>query len=77
MRTATRLGVAPERCLVVEDSPAGIASAHAAGMTVVGVRTENGPPLSLDAAARIIDSLSDFDLSWVGSGEREGAGTGV
>jgi HAD superfamily hydrolase (TIGR01509 family) len=33
---AARLGVAPGRCLVVEDSVAGVTAARAAGMTVIG-----------------------------------------
>lgn len=36
---ADRLGVAPERCIVVEDAPAGIAAGRAAGMTVWAVTT--------------------------------------
>ena len=34
---AERLGIAPDRCLVLEDHPDGIASATAAGMTVIDV----------------------------------------
>ncbi|MFG1643963.1 HAD family hydrolase [Amycolatopsis sp. NPDC049252] len=34
---ARRLGVAPDRCLAVEDSGSGIRSAHAAGMTVLAI----------------------------------------
>jgi len=36
---ARRTGVAPERCVVVEDSPAGVASGKSAGMRVVAVTT--------------------------------------
>jgi HAD superfamily hydrolase (TIGR01509 family) len=34
---AHRLGVAPARCVAVEDSTSGIRSAHAAGMTVLAI----------------------------------------
>jgi HAD superfamily hydrolase (TIGR01509 family) len=33
---AEKLRVAPANCIVVEDSPAGVAAAHAAGMTPIG-----------------------------------------
>jgi mannitol-1-/sugar-/sorbitol-6-phosphatase len=36
---ASALGVECQRCLVVEDSPVGVAAGKAAGMTVVGVET--------------------------------------
>lgn len=36
---AYRLGVAPSSCLVVEDAPAGIRAAVAAGCTVIGLTT--------------------------------------
>lgn len=36
---AELMGVAPEQCVVVEDAPAGVAAAKAAGCTVVAVTT--------------------------------------
>ena len=39
LRAAARLGVEPTRCLVMEDAPAGLEAAAAAGMTALGVTT--------------------------------------
>jgi HAD superfamily hydrolase (TIGR01509 family) len=66
LAAAARLGVAAARCLAVEDAPAGVASARAAGMRVVALRTPYIPPEELGEADRVIDSLEAFPLEWVG-----------
>jgi HAD superfamily hydrolase (TIGR01509 family) len=53
---ASRLGVPPERCVVVEDSSPGVAAGQAAGMPTLGVRRV--PGIDLTAATRVVDSVS-------------------
>lgn len=45
---ASKLGVEPRRCIVLEDAPSGIAAARAAGMGVVGI-TSTHEARQLDA----------------------------
>ena len=52
---AQRLGLDPAACIVFEDAPAGIAAAHAAGATVVGLTTTHVPEQLRPAAALIAD----------------------
>lgn len=54
---AERLGVAPSRCIVVEDAASGVAAAKAAGMRVIGL----GPPERVGAADRVVSCLSEID----------------
>ena len=53
---AERLQVAPERCVVVEDSGPGVAAGVAAGMPTLGIRRE--PRADLSAADAVVDELS-------------------
>ncbi len=54
-------GLAPAECLAFEDTMAGIASALAAGLTVVGV-AHSYPAEKLQAAHRVVDSLVGVDV---------------
>ena len=52
---AARLETAPSECLVLEDAPAGIQAARAAGMSVVGLTTTHpAAQLSADAVAETL-----------------------
>lgn len=59
LRAAELVGVEPSRCLVVEDTPTGVASARSAGMRVVAVDRKVFDPASLAAATRVVDSIGD------------------
>lgn len=58
---ARRLGVPPERCLVVEDAPAGIAAARAAGCGVLAVGGTDVDE-ALAAADLVVDGLDRVAL---------------
>jgi HAD superfamily hydrolase (TIGR01509 family) len=62
---AQRLGVPPERCFAVEDSPKGIAAALAAGMLTVAVETPYTHGQQTGAAHVHLRSLTDFDCSFL------------
>jgi HAD superfamily hydrolase (TIGR01509 family) len=61
--TAERLGVAPEGCIVLEDTPTGIAAAKAAGMYAVQMRAASTAFPPLPEADLVLESLQDFPLS--------------
>ncbi|MGW0999435.1 HAD family hydrolase [Streptomyces sp. NPDC002520] len=56
---AERMGVAPERCAVVEDSPLGVRAAVAAGMDVYGF-TAMTPAERLAGAGQLFSSMGEL-----------------
>ena len=62
LETARRLAVAPDCCAAIEDSHAGIRSAHAAGMRVIAIPNPSYPPDD-DALAHadvVLSSLAEL-----------------
>ena len=62
LEAARRLGVAPEACAAVEDSHAGIRSAHDAGMRVIAIPNPSYPPdeEALALADVVLESLDEL-----------------
>jgi pseudouridine-5'-monophosphatase len=58
---AADLGAVPDRCVVVEDAPAGVEAARAAGMTVVAVPDPAMDAARLSMADLVISTLSRLE----------------
>ncbi len=67
LRGAQLLGAKPEDCLVIEDAPAGIQSAQAGGMKVVGLTSTYGAP-QLQAADAVVQKLAQVQVRKDGPG---------
>jgi beta-phosphoglucomutase family hydrolase len=73
LKAARSIGVAPERCVVVEDAMAGVEAAKRGGMKCIAVTTTN-PAEVLKAADIIVRSLDElapekFERLWPEMGE--------
>ncbi|MBD2110583.1 MULTISPECIES: HAD family hydrolase [Cyanophyceae] len=64
---AERLGVAPTNCLVIEDAPAGVEAARAAGIRVIAVTTTNRAE-DLGLADAIAPALAAIQINVVSDG---------
>jgi len=51
LKAASKLGVPPEQCLVIEDAPNGIQAARTAGMRALGLTTSFDAGILMDAGA--------------------------
>lgn len=62
LTAAARLGVSPQRCVVLEDSPAGVAAGEAAGCAVVVVPSVVFADLTPSSRRRVVSSLDEIDV---------------
>lgn len=62
LRAAVLLQVAPESCVVIEDSDNGLAAAREAGIRSVGFRNPRSGRQSLALADRIVDDIRDITV---------------
>lgn len=59
LAAAKKLNVAPANCLVLEDAPAGVQAAKAAGMTCFAVPNAHSQALDSSVGDRILSSLHE------------------
>lgn len=64
LKAAAELGADPTRCVAIEDSPAGLAAAKAAGMRTIGLTTTSSPHLLVDADI-VLDGLHQISAETV------------
>ncbi len=64
LAAAGLLGLDPAACVAVEDTPTGVASAHAAGCAVLAV--PSAVPIEAAPGITLLDSLEQADLALLG-----------
>ena len=67
LAAAAALRADPARCVVLEDSPNGVAAGRAAGMAVVAVPGPMTRTLDVEAADLVAASLADLDIASLGA----------
>lgn len=60
LKAAAHFGADPTRCIVFEDSRAGVLAAKAAGMYCVAISREGRPPQDVSAADVVVADLGEF-----------------
>lgn len=64
-KSAERLGMRPEECIVVEDSMNGLTSALRSGACVVQLRATSTAADPVPGVALVIERLDEFPLEWL------------
>jgi beta-phosphoglucomutase len=62
LKAAERMGIPPDRCVVVEDAVPGIEAAHAAGMPCVAICSEGHTHAELASAELVIDRFDELTV---------------
>jgi HAD superfamily hydrolase (TIGR01509 family) len=63
LESASKAGIAADRCLVIEDSENGIRAARSAGMKVIALLGHANGDLDLSEASRVIHALDELDTN--------------
>lgn len=63
LEAAQRIGIAPERCIVIEDAAPGIEAAHRAGMRCAALCSKGHTPEELAAADLLVHRLDELSPS--------------
>ncbi len=68
LKGAEVLGLNPAECVVIEDAPAGIRAAHAAGMKVIGLASTYAPS-ALSEADAVVQKLAQIQVETSAAGK--------
>ena len=63
---AQQIGLAPNQCIAIEDSPTGISAAVSSGAYTIAVKTPSTKDLNISKAHMILNSLEEFDFNLLG-----------
>ena len=63
---AQQIGLTPNQCIAIEDSPTGISAAVSSGAYTIAVKTSSTKDLNISKAHMILNSLEEFDFTLLG-----------